>query len=56
MRTKPHANGKLRSRPPEMDWLIEDIQRNGVAATAQEAEARPVPDYQEPAERQCPTD
>ncbi|WP_346769057.1 DUF305 domain-containing protein [Crystallibacter degradans] len=40
----------------EMDWLIEDIQRNGVAATAQEAEARSVPDYQEPAERQCPTD
>ncbi|WP_205834886.1 DUF305 domain-containing protein [Crystallibacter degradans] len=40
----------------EMDWLIEDIQRNGVASTAQEAEARPVPDYQEPAERQCPTD
>lgn len=40
----------------EMDWLIEDIERNGVAATAQEAEARPVPDYQEPAERQCPTE
>ncbi|WP_240792870.1 DUF305 domain-containing protein [Arthrobacter crystallopoietes] len=39
----------------EMDWLIDDIQRNGIAATAQEAEARPVPDYQEPAERQCPT-
>jgi hypothetical protein len=40
----------------EMDWLIEDIERNGVAATAQEAQARPVPDYQEPAERQCPTE
>jgi hypothetical protein len=38
----------------EMKWLIEDIQRNGVAATAQEAQARPVPDYDEPAERQCP--
>ncbi|MFI7483367.1 DUF305 domain-containing protein [Kocuria sp. M1R5S2] len=40
----------------EMDWLIEDIERNGVAATAQEAEARPVPDHEGPAQRQCPTD
>ncbi|MEX5297740.1 DUF305 domain-containing protein [Kocuria sp. CPCC 205292] len=40
----------------EMDWLIEDIERNGVAATAQEAEARAVPEYQEPAERRCPTE
>ena len=40
----------------EMDWLIEDIERNGVAATAQEAESRPVPDYEEPAERQCPAE
>ncbi|WP_175460243.1 DUF305 domain-containing protein [Arthrobacter subterraneus] len=39
----------------EMDWLIDDIERNGVAATAQEAADRPVPDYEEPAERQCPT-
>jgi hypothetical protein len=38
----------------EMKWLIEDIERNGVAATAAEARARPVPDYHEPAERQCP--
>jgi uncharacterized protein (DUF305 family) len=38
----------------EMEWLIQDIDRNGVAATPQEAEARPVPDYEEPAERQCP--
>jgi cytochrome c oxidase subunit IV len=38
----------------EMDWLIDDIRRNGVAATAEEAQARPVPDYEEPAERQCP--
>jgi hypothetical protein len=37
----------------EMDWLIEDIARNGVAATAEEAQARPVPDYEEPAERDC---
>jgi hypothetical protein len=39
----------------EMEWLIDDIQRNGVAATAEEADARPVPDYDEPADRQCPT-
>ncbi|GAA2001424.1 DUF305 domain-containing protein [Brevibacterium samyangense] len=39
----------------EMDWLIKDIERNGVARTAQEAASRPVPEYTEPAERQCPT-
>jgi hypothetical protein len=38
----------------EMDWLIDDIQQNGVAATPEEAEARPVPDFDEPADRQCP--
>lgn len=39
----------------EMDWLIEDIERNGVAATPEEAQSRPVPEYTEPADRQCPT-
>lgn len=39
----------------EMDWLIDDIQNNGIAATAEEAESRPVPNFEEPAERQCPT-
>lgn len=39
----------------EMDWLIEDIQRNGVATTAEEARSRPVPDFSEPAERDCPS-
>lgn len=39
----------------EMDWLIDDIQRNGVAATAAEAESRPVPDFEESAERRCPS-
>lgn len=38
----------------EMDWLIEDIERNGIAATAEEADARPVPDFSEPAKRDCP--
>ncbi|UFU07910.1 DUF305 domain-containing protein [Ruania halotolerans] len=40
----------------EMDWLIEDIEENGIAATPEEAEARPVPDFGEPAERQCATE
>lgn len=39
----------------EMDWLIEDIGRNGVAATSAEAEARPVPDFQGLSIRECPT-
>lgn len=29
----------------EMEWLIEDIKRNGVAGTEGEAAARPVPDF-----------
>lgn len=37
----------------EMDWLIEDIAQNGIAATAQEAEKQPVPAYEEPTEREC---
>ena len=40
----------------EMDWLIEDIQRNGVAATPEEADARPVPDFDRPAQRECAKD
>ncbi|NYG55310.1 DUF305 domain-containing protein [Nocardioides perillae] len=39
----------------EMDWLIQDIAENGEADTPAEAEARPVPDFDRPAERQCPT-
>lgn len=38
----------------EMDWLIEDIQENGAASTREEVEARPVPDFQVSADRQCP--
>lgn len=37
----------------EMDWLIADIERNGLATSAEEAEARPVPEYEEAAERDC---
>ncbi len=29
----------------EMEWLINDIRENGLAETAAEAEARPVPDF-----------
>ena len=29
----------------EMEWLIEDIETNGVARTQEEADARPVPDF-----------
>ncbi len=37
----------------EMDWLMEDIAANGIATTPEEAESRQVPEYEEPAERQC---
>lgn len=39
----------------EMEWLIEDIEENGIASTAEEAESRPVPEFSEPAERECPS-
>jgi len=29
----------------EMEWLIEDIRTNGIAATQEEANTRPVPDF-----------
>jgi hypothetical protein len=37
----------------EMEWLIDDIGRNGVATTADEAAARPVPTYTGEADRTC---
>lgn len=39
----------------EMDWLINDIAANGIAATAEQAAARPVPTYDGVANRGCPT-
>lgn len=39
----------------EMDWLINDIQQNGVATTADEAASRPVPDFSQSAQRECPS-
>jgi hypothetical protein len=38
-----------------MEWLIDDIRRNGVAATAAEADARPVPGFEGSSVRTCPT-
>ena len=39
----------------EMNWLIGDIAQNGPASTFEEAEARPVPNFDRPAQRRCPT-
>ena len=38
----------------EMEWLISDIEQNGLAETAAAAEARPVPDFEGEALRDCP--
>ena len=40
----------------EMDWLIDDINENGLATTAEEANNRPVPAYEVEAARACPAD
>jgi uncharacterized protein (DUF305 family) len=40
----------------EMDWLIRDIEENGPATTAAEADTRAVPDFAEPADRTCPAE
>lgn len=37
----------------EMDWLIEEIGRHGIAATADAAEARPVPEFVGTSQRTC---
>jgi hypothetical protein len=39
----------------EMEWLINDIEKNGPATTAAEADNRPVPTFDVSAERRCPT-
>ena len=39
----------------EMEWLIADIEENGYAETAAEAEARPIPDFPGMATRSCGT-
>ena len=37
----------------EMEWLIRDIDENGIAATPAEANDRPVPAFEGEADRQC---
>jgi hypothetical protein len=37
----------------EMEWLIDDIAENGEATTADEADARPVPDFSRGEQRRC---
>lgn len=37
----------------EMEWLIDDIGRNGAAETFAEARERPVPDFEGTSERDC---
>ncbi len=37
----------------EMEWLLEDIEENGEAVTLDEAEARPVPEFDGSALRDC---
>lgn len=38
----------------EMEWLIDDIEQNGVAATAAEADAREMPAFEGSSNRSCP--
>lgn len=40
----------------EMDWLIDDIERNGLATTPEDAQNRSVPDFDRAADRECPRD
>lgn len=37
----------------EMEWLINDISENGAAETAEESDARPIPDFDGIAARNC---
>lgn len=37
----------------EMDWLIQDIAENGPADTQEQADARPIPEFQGTSERVC---
>jgi len=48
LRVRKLADGIIeaqRTEIKEMEWLIEDIKTNGIAATEEEAKARPVPDF-----------
>ena len=39
----------------EMEWLIQDIDANGLVTTPEEAQARPIPTFEASADRQCAT-
>ncbi len=54
VRVRELADGIIeaqREEIKEMDWLIEDIARNGPATTEEEARKRPIPDYEGRADR-----
>jgi hypothetical protein len=38
----------------EMEWLVQDIERNGLATIPEEATSRPIPDFQVDPVRECP--
>ncbi|RWZ68716.1 DUF305 domain-containing protein [Labedella populi] len=38
----------------EMEWLIRDIEENGIVTTPEEAEDRAAPTFDESADRECP--
>ena len=38
----------------EMEWLIEDINQNGAASSAAQAEQRPLPEFEGSSSRTCP--
>ncbi len=49
VRVRALADGIIESQRreiKEMDWLIQDIRKNGIASTQAEADARPVPNFE----------
>ena len=49
VRVRELADGIIRAQRKEikeMEWLVDDIERNGPATTAEEAAQRPVPDFE----------
>jgi len=49
VRVRELADGIIKAQRKEikeMDWLIEDIEKNGPATTQEEAQQRPVPDFE----------
>jgi Domain of unknown function (DUF305) len=49
VRVRELADGIIKAQRKEikeMDWLIEDIEQNGPATTAEQAKQRPVPDFE----------